>query len=88
MSVKKTIGLRIDDPRARHGFRVRFPNTQEVAPPVQGEEYAGPYNVRPTPTGRILATEGKVMTDDVTVEPIPYFVVSNDAGGETVYIGE
>lgn len=85
---KTTIGYRLDDPRGRHGFRVRFPETQEDTPPVEGEEYAGPYIVRPTPAGQTLDTDGKVMKDDVTVEPIPYFAVSNEAGGKTVYIGE
>lgn len=90
MSGKKTtVGFRTDGFRGQHGFRVKFPSVQEedAAPPAAGEVYTGPYEVRPTPSGRTLPTEGKTMTDDVTVEPIPYYETSNEAGGETVYIG-
>lgn len=33
--------------------------------------YSGPYNVTPTDYTQVLETNGKRMTDDVTVEPIP-----------------
>ena len=90
-SGKIVVGFRMDDPNAsafagRHGFRLRLPAGD--TPDLSGEVYEGPYEVRPTPAGQTLATEGKTMKDDVTIEPIPYFVVSNEAGGETVYIGE
>lgn len=35
------------------------------------ETYSGPYQVTPTQTVQILETNGKMMKDDVTVNPIP-----------------
>ena len=48
--------------------------------------YAGPYEVIPTLDGETLQTKNKYMAKDLTVQPIPYFEVSNASGGETVYI--
>ena len=51
-------------------------------------EYEGPYNVEQTLYyGSILETKGKGMLDDVTVNPIRIYEVSNPAGGKTVTIG-
>ena len=51
-------------------------------------EYEGPYNVVPTLYyGQALETEGKKMSEDVTVDPIPVTITSNPYGGETVVIG-
>jgi len=36
---------------------------------------------------QILRTNDKIMTDNVVVEPIPYYETTNDAGGYTVIIG-
>ena len=52
-----------------------------------GDSYTGAYNVKPDFNGTILETENKIMTDDVTVEPIEVARVSNTSGGTTVYIG-
>lgn len=50
--------------------------------------YDGPYNVEPRFfTGHTLETRNKAMTDNVTVEPIRIYEVSNPAGGITVTIG-
>lgn len=49
-------------------------------------EYAGPVTVTPRAYNEVvLATNGKLMTNDVTVHRVPYFETSNDSG-ETVYI--
>lgn len=51
------------------------------------EPYAGPYVVTPRPHDEVvLETNGKRMTDDVTVLEIPYWETSN-VSGLTVYIG-
>jgi hypothetical protein len=34
-----------------------------------------------------METKEKYMKDDVTVNPIPFFSVGNNSGGNTVYIG-
>ena len=50
--------------------------------------YSGQYEVIPLPSvEQILRTKGKVLTNDVVVAPIPYYEVTNDAGGITVSIG-
>lgn len=49
--------------------------------------YNGPYQVVPSVATTVLTTADKVMDDDVIVHPIPFFEVSNTAGGNTIYIG-
>ncbi len=49
--------------------------------------YSGPYRVVPSGNEQKLYTSEKVMADDVTVESIPYFEVSNASGGTTAIIG-
>lgn len=51
------------------------------------EVYAGPYEVTPNFEDQTLATNDKIMQDDVTVLQIPVARVSNTAGGNTVTIG-
>lgn len=42
--------------------------------------YTGPYSVIPKIYQQILETKNKLMSDDVTVEEIPYTEVSNISG--------
>lgn len=49
--------------------------------------YSGDYAVTPTVDGLSLETAQKMMQDDVTVNPIPYYDVDNVSGGSTIYIG-
>lgn len=51
-------------------------------------EYLGDYEVTPTPDGFTLETAGHLMRYDLAVNGIPYFEVSNNSGGNTVYIGD
>lgn len=43
----------------------------EIRPVIDVPEYEGEYTVTPTEETQTLETNGKRMTDDVTVEPIP-----------------
>lgn len=54
---------------------------------ASGEIYDGDYVVIPKVTEQSLPTAEKFMEEDVTVKSIPYFEVSNEAGGSSVYIG-
>ena len=54
--------------------------------PVGYEDYAGEYNVIPKIEAQLLPTADKHLTDNVTVEPIPYYEVSNPKG-KTIIIG-
>ena len=49
--------------------------------------YDGDYSVIPAVTEQTLQTAHYLMSDDVRVEKIPYYEVSNNAGGATVTIG-
>lgn len=49
--------------------------------------YAGEYAITPTVDGLTMPTAQQLMRDDVTINPIPYYEVSNPSGGDTVYIG-
>lgn len=71
---------------ADQGFVVGFGQLTEVSPDDR-EHYMGNYDVVPGREATVLETAAKVMDDDVTVHPIPYFQVSNLSGGKTVYIG-
>lgn len=59
----------------------------EIVPIGDIPAYTGAYNVDPKFTAQKLATNGKKMLDDVTVEAIEVQRVSNTSGGRTVYIG-
>lgn len=50
--------------------------------------YTGPYEVTPSVDAQTLHTAKQVMDDNVQVHAIPFFDVSNPAGGTTVYIGQ
>lgn len=60
----------------------------ELGQPVYigGDPYEGPYDVTPKVTAQTLPTAKKFMQEDVSVRAIPYFDVSNPAGGNTIYI--
>lgn len=49
--------------------------------------YDGSYEVTPTLNDQSLATAGHLMAEDLMIEPIPIYVVSNNSGGTTVTIG-
>lgn len=51
------------------------------------ERYQGPYEVTPAVSAQTLPTRAKVMSDDLEVKAIPFYEVSNLAGGDTAYIG-
>ena len=50
--------------------------------------YDGPYEAIPKVEAQTLPTAQKLMTDDVTVYGVPFYEVSNDQGGNTVYIAK
>lgn len=54
---------------------------------IDVDMYDGDYIVTPDFDGKTLSTANKTLIQDVTVKPIEVQVVSNTAGGNTVYIG-
>lgn len=67
--------------------RTSFGLTGKVQILSEHETYDGNYRVRPTGDEQRLLTSDKLMTDDVIVESIPYYEVSNTSGGTTAIIG-
>lgn len=54
---------------------------------AEAETYTGDYRVTPKAfDAQTLPTAHKLLRDDVTVTPVPYFETSNTSGGVTVYI--
>lgn len=55
----------------------------------KGDLYTGAYQVTPKIYEPVtMKTKQKVMKDDVTVLKIPQFEVSNEAGGNTLIMGD
>lgn len=50
--------------------------------------YEGSYKAVPQVTAQTLETKQKFLINDITICEIPYFDVTNTAGGSTVYIGK
>lgn len=61
--------------------------TGTICRPVGYADYNGDCHVTPKCSEQILPTRDKHMTDDVTIRAIPMYTVSNETGGDTVYIG-
>lgn len=51
------------------------------------EVYKGEYSIRPSVEEQKMSTKNKVMANDVTIEKIPFYSVSNEQNGETIIIG-
>lgn len=52
-----------------------------------GEEYGGEYTIIPSIEEQSMNTKDKLLKENVTIEPIPYYETSNESG-KTVYIGD
>ena len=52
------------------------------------EVYKGSYEVTPKVAEQSMYTKDKLMAEDVKIKSIPFFSVSNETGGNTVYIGK
>lgn len=67
-------------------FSTDFGEVHIVTEYVGGELYQGEYKVTPKVEEQTMPTKGKVMSNDVTVNPVPFFNVSNTSGGSTAFI--
>lgn len=67
-------------------FNANFGQIQQLTKYIGGDVYEGDYNITPKIAPQTIPTKGKVMTDDVKINSIPFFNVSNTSGGSTVYI--
>lgn len=70
----------------RQALEVSFDVTVTAA---GANPYTGDYQVTPKIYNPVtLATKSKTMRDDVTVLKIPQYEVSNEAGGNTLIMGD
>lgn len=67
-------------------FKIKFEYFQKVTD-IRADKYDGAYTVVPKAEAQVLPTKKKYLEDNVTVTEIPYFDVTNPAGGQTIYIG-
>lgn len=74
------------DGRESPNFKAEMGEVHTVT--VGAKPYEGPYEVTPKVEAQTLATAEKLMREDVTVNKIPYYVVGNTSGGDTVYIAK
>jgi len=68
-------------------INVGFEHLEVVTLMENVEYYKGQYDVIPSPSSVVLPTAKKMLQNDVTVQAIPFFIVSNTSGGDSVYIG-
>ena len=54
---------------------------------IGGERYTGDYEVTPKVEKQTMPTKDKILINDMTIEAIPFYNVSNTSGGSTVFIG-
>lgn len=80
--MKIDVSFRCDD-----DMNLVFENYQQIIS-HSVERYNGDYVVVPKTDSQVLKTRQKLMTDDLTVKEIPYYEVSNESNGNTVYIGK
>lgn len=52
------------------------------------EPYMGEYEITPKVDAQTMYTRNKYMIEDVEIKGVPIFSVTNNSGGDTVYIAE
>ena len=65
---------------------IRLEATLDIGSGGRLPNYDGEYTVIPKVYGQTLNTKNKSMTDNVTIEAVPYAEVSNLSGGKTASI--
>lgn len=69
-------------------FELKFGVVQLVTARPGTDYYEGSYKAVPQVIAQTLETRHKYLIDDITICEIPFFNVSNNSGGSTVYIGK
>ena len=69
-------------------FNANFGEIHRSTEYVGGNPFDGDYTVTPKVDSQTMPTKGRIMLDDVTIKAIPFFNVSNNSGGSTVYIAK
>lgn len=66
---------------------VKLTVNEEIREVIGTEIYSGDYEVIPKVREQILETAKKTMKEDMKVLAIPFSLVDNTAGGQTITIG-
>lgn len=81
---KKNIDLDINN-----GKSVNIGGLEDSIFTYQAPVYEGEYNVIPKAyEEQVLQTKEKTLLENVTVQKVPFYEISNAGGGTTVYIAE
>lgn len=59
----------------------------QVSIQTEHEVYKGPHEFTPKIEKQIVETEDKVVPENIAIDGIPYYEVTNKKGGVTVIIG-
>lgn len=86
ISPQKTIIAKI---KKHSEISARFDDVKIIKEVIRPKTYDGQYEVTPnTLEETVLDTANTFLESNVTVRKIPYYEVSNNAEGTTVYIGK
>ena len=66
-------------------YSMDFKEVQHITKYV-GAKYEGEYEITPRTDEQTIPTKEKVLSEDVVIKAIPFFKVTNLAGGNTVFI--
>lgn len=69
-------------------LNAEFAGFQRVTEIKDAEPYTGDYEITPKVEAQTMPTAQKLMAQDVTIKAIPFYNVSNNSGGSTVYIAK
>lgn len=69
-------------------FDLDFGIVETVTIRENADYYDGSYTVTPMVISQELQTRRKQMKENLKINEIPFFDVSNPAGGQTIYIGK
>lgn len=74
---------------SEYEWRLNVAAENDDADPDDPETYTGSYEVTPKAySAQTLDTSGKVLSEDLVINEVPYYQTSNTSGGVTSYIAK
>ncbi|MBR5583702.1 MAG: hypothetical protein IKW21_04160 [Lachnospiraceae bacterium] len=83
--VNTSVNVRFEE--INTGIDADFGEVLEIEVSKDVPFYEGSYSVIPSVLQQVLKTKKQMMAEDVVIEEIPYFEVTNTANGITATIG-
>lgn len=85
ISSNKTLDLKTN----KNSKNAKIGGLEDSVFTYQAPVYDGEYNVIPKAyEEQVLQTKEKTLLENVTVQKVPFYEISNASGGTTVYIAE